>query len=846
MLRSIARKEPQIRALETPLSKWALAEITSCRTAEKDKKFARDAKGLEVLMAYLGKTIGGFNQAGLWEQIILKHNQIWASVPLLAAMLRSIQKEATKSKPLYAYRADFADVDAQEVARFGSTLIEYLTKKFFTPKAEQTSVLESIAFGFGAGEVVWDERAGEPTALIAVSCATCGTTGHVYAEAATEEVPCPNEQCGQPMTKAGKTVEIPAGDVVLHRVDPFSINSNTWAEDDDKPAIWWSIDDILDRALWECLHPDIDLPASMPAVALGEELLHLRRQRSFIRAQMGLESARAISRGRSEITSERDRLRMRDFFAPEVYRYKKTAAPETLPSGRVIPGNTALVEEFPDGMCVLRDSAARVVDIYPADPRRSIKIWNFSTKPGDRWGASTAAQALECQYLLEEDLSQLQTVASEMGNPTMFYAKGLFDGRLGQHPAGKQPVDMRLFGDMDLSKLIYHLPPGVPSPVIFQLVLFYEQRMQGVLSAWSVVGGGLPDAVGKTATGMVKASQEQESQQGMYLELRAQAKMEILQEGVRLFCKHADIRRALSMGGPFADGAVLQLDRSMLPEKFSLEVKKDSWWPRDRGQQQVAEMQRYQMLMLANQVSMLLNGRPLNGIEKRSINDLCGSEIGTNMAQIGAEQAVREWKLAKTFLTRARTEPTPEDKQALAAARAQLLAQAQAAAAEQQTLAAAQALGQPGAAEMLAAPPEIPEPPKDEIILAAADLVLPIRPGLTLCLTDVADQLRYEALKVENRELPDLFLEWLDRRAGQYDALAQSRKAAEIGAAGPLAAGPPGAGAEAPMNGTGNPVGDALLTRLAAISGGSAESLGLPGPEAVPTQAATGAQYGPS
>jgi len=908
MLQNLKRRTPEPKAIETSLSRRTVVELEQFRKAEGGKKWARDAKGMEVLAAYLGKTQGMLNRSGLWEQIQLNDGEIWATVPLFAAMIRSIQKEAARSKPLYSLRGDFADVDEQEVARYGTAIIEYLSKRFWTPEEEQEDVLSSIAFGFGQYEVTWDDEAGEAQALVTMTCAACGTTGHSHkADVGKGEVRCPTlvdgMECGTVMQAAAE-FEIPAGDVVLRRIDPFSFNSNTWATK-GRPAVWWSIDEIVDRAVWDDLHPEIDLPRNAIGTSLGENLLHLRRQRSVQRAQMGLESTAAMSRGRSELTSERDVVRQRDFFAPAVYERWKTGTPETLPSGRTIPGNTAVRELFPDGMCVLRDGSGRVLDLYEAEPSRSLHTYNFATKPGDRWGASIAAQALECQYALEEDLSQLQTVASEMGNPTMFYKEGLFDGRLGTHPSGKHPVKSWLT-DQGLDDLIKYAPAASPSPVVFQLVLFYEQRMQGVLGSAAGSGGGLPDAVGPTATANMNARSEAEGQQGQYLELRAAAKQEVLQEGVRLFAKHADIRRAISMGGPFADGAVLQLDKSMLPERFALEVKKDSWWPRDRGQQQQAEMLRHQMLGAANQTSMMVRGEPLDVLEERYINDLCGSEIGANLTQIGAELAVREWRKAKGFIGRVLGgQPTPSDLQFVDQARQQMIAEAMAEIEQAAMMSTIESLGagpmgapggmpppmaEPGmmpGAEMMGADPamdptadgavgpmgdpmasgmpagpmgqmmpaasmppmapapmQVPEPPLEEVVLAAAELAVPIRPGLTPAAKSIAGQLRYEALKPAARELPDVYLEWLDRRAQSYDALARERKAMEMGAAGgPGALGAPG-GPE--MNGTGSPIGDALQTRLAAIQSGTADSLGLPsGPSPAPAQpAAVEERYG--
>lgn len=878
MYKNLKRKPPEIKPLESTLSLALVREIDQFRKAEAGKKWNRDAKGLEVLMAYLGKTQGGLNSSGLWEQVQLADGEIWATVPLFAAMLRSIQKEAARSKPQYSFRADFADVDQQEVARYGTALMEYLTKRFFNPEEEQEDVLSSMSFGFGAAEIEWDETAGEDQTLVEVACPMCGTTGHVHKEDAEQsEIPCPGQMAnGRPCesTMAPRAeIETPAGDVMLRRIDPFSLNSNTWANR-HRPAIWWSIDEAVDRAVWEQLHPDVELPRQSVGSALGETLMHLRRQRSFQRAQMGLESSIATSRARSETLSERDVIRQRDFLAPAVYERRATSSGEELPSGTKIPPGTAIKELFPDGLCVLRDGSGRVLDIYAANPTRSIHIYNFSAKPNDRWGASVAAQALECQYALEEDLSQLQTVASEMGNPTMFYDQSLFDGRLGTHPSGKYPVHARLT-EKGLSDLIHYAPAASPSPVIFNLVMFYEQRMQGVLGASSGSGGGLPDAVGPTATANMNARAEAEGQQGQYLELRAAAKMEILQEGVRLFAEHADIRRAVSMGGPFADGATLMLEKSMLPEKFALEMKKDSWWPRDRGQQQQAEMMRLSMMKEANAVSMMTEGTPIDPMQKRWINDLTGSEIGNNMEQIGAEIAVRQWKKAKAFIDRqVNGQPIESDLAFMGRARAELVQQAMAAMQQQAMMSTIQNLGATAPSPPMGAPPsmdqmggmpgamppemgmdpsmvdpmmppapqQIPEPPFEEVVLAALELAVPMRPGLMPVADDIAGQLQFEALKVDVRDLPDVYLEWLERRATAYDALARERKSAEAGATGTDPTTPAGG---PPMNGTGSPIGDALQTKLAAIQSGTADSLGLPGTPSMSEQpAAAGEAYG--
>lgn len=883
MYKDLKRKPGKLKAIDSATSVYFANEIKTFRRAEAGKKWARDAKGMEVLAAYLGKTQGMLNRSGIWEQIQLADGEIWATVPLFAAMMRSIAKEASRSKPLYGFRGDFAEADEQEVARYGTAIIEYLSKRFWRSEEDQEDVLSSMAFGFGVFMVEWDEADGEEQELVELACGECGMSGYVHKEDVQEEKHCENEDC-MGMMAVREELTVPAGDVKLSRIDPFSFNSNTWANA-DRPAIWWSIDEIVDRSVWEDEHPEIELPMNAIGTALGEDLLHLRRQRTVQRAQMGLESSVAVSRGRVEITGERDVVFRRDFFAPTVYKRRVTGMPETLPSGREIPGNTPLAELYEDGVCVLQDAGGRVLDIYPANPSRSIKIYNFAVKPNDRWGASIAAQALECQYALEEDLSQLQTVASEMGNPTMFYDESLFDGRLGSHPAGKQPVHRRLT-EMGLSDLIMYAPAGVPSPIIFQLVLFYEQRMQGVIGSSSGSGGGLPDSVGPTATANMNARIESEGQQGQYLELRAQAKMDVIEEGVRLFARHADIRRAVSMGGPFADGAVLKVNKDMLPSKFKLELKPDSWWPRDRGQKQQAEMTRHSMLGAANQSSMMMTGGPIDVLEERWIADTCGSEIGNNVAQIGAEIAVKEWKKAKAFIGRAMGGvPTEDDVQHLERAKRELIAEAasqlQDAAMMQQInelgtarppmgpvpggvpdgmpvgsmpdpmqAGATEGAGLPGpvgppvpaGVGPAGMPMGIPPPPLDKIVLAAVELAVPIRPGLVPAARAIAGQLRLEALKVPNRELPDIYLEFLDRRAQAYKQLGRDEKMAETTAAGgPEAmAPPPPPPPGGPAMGTGNPIMDGLSTKMAAIQGGTTDSLGLPRAPSIPQPPAAG------
>ena len=143
----------------------------------------------------------------------------------------------------------------------------------------------------------------------------------------------------------------------------------------------------------------------------------------------------------------------------------------------------------------------------------------------------------------------------------------------------------------------------------------------------------------------------------------------------------------------------------------------------------------------------------------------------------------------------------------------------------------------PGAMGMPAPAPvqQIPEPPLEEVVLAACDLAVPMRPGLTPVADDIAGQLQYEALKVDVRDLPDVYLEWLERRATAYDELARERKAAESGATGTDVTAPAGG---PPMNGTGSPIGDALQTKLAAIQSGTPDSLGLPGTPSVSEQPA--------
>lgn len=902
MLRDLTEREEKTRTLDRPLAEEAASWADEYRLATRGKRHARNAKGLEVLMAYLGKTKGVMNSTtGLWEQIVERAGETWASVPLFAALLRSIMKESTKSQPLYGYRGDFADTNAQRRARFATSLVEYLNRQWFYPEADQEDVLWAIAFGFGGAELRWDPRAGEEHRLVPVTCPRCQTTGHVYETEAKHDIPCPDERCqasaaeareSVPMMQKGERLLVtPAGDVALERFSPFAFSTNGWATR-NRPAVWSSIDDILDRAVWDELHENCAIEGAWSKPALGDDLRHLRQQRSFEQAQMGSESSRYASRARNELLTDCDVVRRRDFFAPSKYRRVVTRSEdETLPSGRVIEGGTKVVEQFPDGFCLLR-RGDEVVDIYPCRPRREIRVWNFSVKPGDAYGAATAAQALEAQYNMEEDLSHLQATAAEMTG-TRFYDSSLFDARTGSHPSGKHPVNFRQLYERGLKvgDLIYDSPPANPSPVVFQLVLFYEQRMEGILGTFGGTGGGLPSALGKTATANMRASNESQSQQGMYLMLRAFFKLECFEEGVEVFRENADLRRAISMGGPFADGAVVFVDRTMLPERFNLELKEDSWWPRDRGQKQQAELTRYNLLMMANQAAMMLHGRPLDATEERYINEVCGSEVGMLLTQIGAELAADEWSAARAFLRRqidrsgTETPPTEEDAKFLEAATATLREQAEAAAREEQKAALVASIGaepspmgapggdampvemadpmaemgggvpvpgEPGGAGAIApaAVPPITVPPPDplQVMLAATDLAVPIRPGLTPSFRAMAAQLRLEALKTETRELPDVYLQWLDSRAQTYDQMARDLKAVESGAVGPGADPSAAPMAGAPGGGAGQPIAEALLTKLAAIQGGGADALGLPGsaPLAGEPAPTIGSGYGPS
>lgn len=786
---SLFDKTTQYDTLEDRL----LSLAKEFREAESEKKRRRDSQGQRVLWAMLGKTLVDENELGLPEEIEQADGEIYITVPIFGSMGRNIKKEVVKSNPAYGFLAENGDMDEAQVARYGTTFADKYVGEFFTHRFEQCDVESALAFGFSCYALEWDPTKGidydhiltedvmEEFDPELMRCPKCDTEA---AGDGVAEAPCP--KCGEAMIKLpgnNATVEREvgrekrkAGDLCFKRIDPFCVNANSFYGETLDDCMWMAVDEVVDKAIFRKWFGEIELPNGS---ILNDTYLHLRRKRSYARAQSGLETSYNLARAPHEMLSSREVIVSRDYVAPEVYEswdcaceiYEDKYATEPIK----VEAGTKLITVAPKGICIAHTNFGKAHRIYAEDWRFTHLITQHSTKDGDIWGTTPAPQALELQYNIDELLSQATTAAYEMGAPTYFYDEGLIPEGMGAGGSASLKIPMRRRSG-ETGNPVVIVPPAGVSEQIFVLVDMYKKDMQAILGSWSPFGGGLPDAAGNTATGMSIATSQAESQQAMFLSLRAEAKAEILRRAMVLFNKHADVERAFRLGGPYSGGAILLMRKGFLPDDTKLFVKKNSYWPRELFQQQNLKNQYLQTLMMAHQVAQLRQ-EPLTLAEERGYAaDFC-QDIATNRAEIASELASDQIKKAEDIFKRYDAKLlSGHENDVIDLMRLKMAEEAmQDAQLENE---ASQQLD-PETGELVSVgPPAEPEMPMDLDVLIRAmnEEFIPIREGLDPHKYLVAYYQEW-AMTWKGRQADMRMQKWLDERTKQSEELAQQQAA---------------------------------------------------------------------
>lgn len=826
---------------KSTLNDLAVNTVKEFRESQNEKKRRRDAMTQRVLWAWIGKTLVDENEIGLIEEIEIQEGEIYVVLPLFGAMLRSIQKEAIKSNPQFGYTSAGADIDQSEVNRLGATLADYYGEQFFTSEFEQEDVMGAIAAGFSVWELWWDREKGDDYVEPEYACDNCDWSGEpvrTMAEGETEtddappEAPMPGESyedveeremltpqcpsCMSPLTRrlnAGEQRKV--GDACHRGLSPFQVNglSYTGRFDDAK---WFSVDDIIDISEFREEYPEVNVPQK--ATLLSNDYLHLRRMRAFDRAQVGLESSFNLTRSPVEMLSKREVIRSRDYIDASVYKHVTITTDAKLWDCQKrdwveIKAGKQLIDIAPDGICVHHTGGVAIYRIDICDWKPQFILSKHSVKMKDMFGMSFAAAALECQYNIDELASQATTAAYEMGAPTYLYDETVIPDGVGAGGRASLRIPIhRKDPTLSLDDLVKIIPPAGVSPYIMQLIIMYKQDMQGILGAYSPFGGGLPDAAGKTATGVSIATSQMESQQAMYLALRAEAKAELMRRVVKMFGVNADVERVFRLGGPYSGDAVIRLKGGQLPQDMDLYVKKDSYWPRELYQRQNQYQQYVGVMTAANQMAML-RMEPLTLAEEQNAATIFQQDIATNNAEIAAEIGNAAIKKVEDFFQRAEREMLSNQERSTYAKVAKEFAEQAHQEAQQKALSMAQPDPQSGVTQI--PQPEV-EPVEDiDILIEVCNRKVAIlREGLDphrrllLYYRDWAKMWR-------GRNAPEEVLRWVDQRASKHDQLSKKDQG-EVAAVSP-AGGPQGAPQGGP---TGQSPEDAVLNHLNTLAGG--------------------------
>lgn len=720
---------------KTPLKDFLKKTWQEFAEMEMGPKFERDSTAQQLFMMFLGKVLIDQDSDGIWEEVELEDGEVYVNCPVWSAFVRMLAKEGTKSNPNFVFSANEGDVNETALARACNAFAEFYMKKFFTAEFEQGNVVETLFFGDSCFRVEW-----------------------------------------------GKD------DIAFEGINGFSWWSNSWAKDFSK-TIWFREDDVVDWAQLKAEYPDCVLDGG---TGFDEEHRSLRQQRAIERTQTGQASNgfMGLSTGTGYLHA-RERIRTREYFKPVVYAHYTTDEDETLPNGKTLKAGKKLIDEFPDGLCIVR-CGDEILGMYNHDFHKSIVHVRYVVVPNRLHGKSIADSA-EIQHVLNEVMSLIVTYGMEAGSPTMFYDESIVPdgiGALGKPslriPVGKRPIDMKL------SEAIMVVQPGSLSPVVQQLPQELKENLQVVMGAFSPFGGGLPEAAGETATGMAISAEASSSQQALALELRAEAKAKLLQLALRCYADNAKEEKVVKLLGPYTEGQAMTLKASDFDYDIKVSVAKNSYWPRELYQQQAAQHSYYQALGSAAQ-SAMARGEELSLAERTSIAEMWLIDIAQNEAQISREIAKERLDKVLDFLTRltaareesntgqpAGAEPlTPEEIQIIQQAEGVLLQERMQQAAEQ-AMAAAQVDPMSGAVM----PGPQPDPAQiaetitpEEVYVKAADLLVPMKSVLDRH-KEFGLYYKQWALTHVGRNAGPLLTAWVEMRTQMHMQMAQGESMA--------------------------------------------------------------------
>jgi hypothetical protein len=793
-----------MRLLDMPTREFLDRVTEQFREAENFTKRRRDSSAQKILYAFLGKMLVDENEEGLLEEIELEEGEVYASTPIMGAMMRMLLKERLKSNPGFYYYRGNGDIQAAAVARVCNAIVNDFSGPFFNAEFEQADHLALMAWGSTVVEVKWNPDAG-PAATreddqtaerreVTPAESRCPECGH-RASAELDDEACPEQGCkgrmqmldGVTATVEGKSITYRSGALEMRLLNGFSFNTQSSRQEWHK-VLWAAEDTIDDIAV---LASDYPHAALADGSELDAEMVHLRRMRSVERAGAGISQDFAMLREASESLSSRERYKSVDYIKPLVYAGFATKPGDMLPGqDEEIEEGTLLSDLFPNGIRVVRVGRDHV-EWEDVNLHERLVFGRREIVPGALWGKSVE-DALECQYNLDEIGTILLTYANEAASPTMFYDEALVPEGFGvggrpsnKIPAGKRPRDV------SMQDLVVWAPPGQLGQAILAMPQMIKEDMQMILGAFSPFGSSLPQAAEGTATGMSITAEAAASQQALVLTLVALTKSRVVELGLKLFNRNADEERIFRVGGPYTSlNSVLKLKKEDVPEDVRVVVRKNSAFPRELYQQQ-ASLELYNQAVANAAMAKQALGERFTYKERQYYAELYQVDLDYEDIETSWEIAHERIKRALDVVSRIDATAkapdqspmlTPDEMQAILTSREELIVSAQQMVAQQMTQGApvdpatgTQPPVDPAMVEQRVA--MIPPPTEDVVIAGALDKLIPLREEFDDHAA-MADYIRHYAGKTfEGRNLEPAMETWLTGRVRHHDALAAAKQA---------------------------------------------------------------------
>jgi hypothetical protein len=478
------------------------------------------------------------------------------------------------------------------------------------------------------------------------------------ADALGEPMVCP--RCGTPMVhqepvtdQLDEQVEIGkerGPDFVLEGVDSEEMCTNSWAPSLDY-AIWLRRLREVDWSIARQLHPNARLFTGDPAEDMeNDQTIQRQRQirESYGGANRELTGLRLSDLGRNRMVAYCE-----DWLSPVVYEHYETRQREVFPDGMVLESGTRLIEAFPDGIKVCRVNG-EIAGIYNEDFHQWWLYCPYKSVPGRFWGKGVEG-ALPLQEWLNELVSLIMTYLMEASSPTR-----VVDGRVfpaGVNVGGIPSMVWRTENkpdNVDINNVFRVFPPGQLSEGVYAMFQRIIEQMQSQIGAWSAFGAGMPDAAGKTATGMSLMQEAATNLMATALGLRAECDAQLMRLLLFHFRNEIQDERVFKIGGQHSRDKVAKLTGADLDFDIEVQVKEGSYFPRQEFQRRndVVEYWNTYNVIAGAKAQLQASGQPerFEIEERRLLANRFGVPEVVNRAELATEKAHKQIDMLTQFV----------------------------------------------------------------------------------------------------------------------------------------------------------------------------------------------------